>query len=149
MLTAMPLPQYVLGTISPKPTLRKVIAISHIALSRFACSSSWNLKRIKSKKNQAKMGLVYSFAESRFIWLQCVTWFLLDVFVHIIPLIVEYCNSFSLIFFVIRFYFRVSGISKNWHDTHTRIWDKWCTINHFKAVAGSMANDKRVDNSVK
>lgn len=38
--TAMPRPQYVFGTMSPKPTLRKVIAISHIALRRFACSSS-------------------------------------------------------------------------------------------------------------
>lgn len=44
VLTAIPLPQYVLGTMSPKPTLRKVIAINHIALRRFACSSSWNLE---------------------------------------------------------------------------------------------------------
>lgn len=93
VLTAMPRPQYVFGTMSPKPTLKNVIAISlygqrqmkrtisiilkkvgilcfffvwifrkkkeinkmkgshglamattyHIELSRFACSSSWNL----------------------------------------------------------------------------------------------------------
>lgn len=43
VLTAIPRPQYVFGTISPKPTLKNVIAISHIAFSRFACSSSWNL----------------------------------------------------------------------------------------------------------
>lgn len=42
-LTAIPRPQYVLGTISPNPTLRNVIAISHIEFKRFACSSSWNL----------------------------------------------------------------------------------------------------------
>lgn len=47
VLTAMPLPQYVFGTMSPKPTLKKVIAISHIALRRFACSSSWNLCKLK------------------------------------------------------------------------------------------------------
>lgn len=46
VLTAIPLPQYVFGTMSPKPTERKVIAISHIALSRLACSSSWNLLKI-------------------------------------------------------------------------------------------------------
>uniref|UniRef100_A0A2M4DAY9 Putative secreted protein n=1 Tax=Anopheles darlingi TaxID=43151 RepID=A0A2M4DAY9_ANODA len=40
VLTAMPRPQYVLGTISPKPTLRKVIAINHMAFNRLACSSS-------------------------------------------------------------------------------------------------------------
>lgn len=38
--TAIPRPQYVLGTMSPKPTLRNVIAMSHMALRRFACSSS-------------------------------------------------------------------------------------------------------------
>ena len=43
VVTAMPRPQYVFGTISPKPTLKNVIAISHIAFKRFACSSSWNL----------------------------------------------------------------------------------------------------------
>lgn len=46
VLTAIPLPQYVFGTMSPKPTERNVIAISHIALSRLACSSSWNLLKI-------------------------------------------------------------------------------------------------------
>lgn len=40
VLTAIPRPQYVFGTISPKPTLKNVIAISHIAFKRFACSSS-------------------------------------------------------------------------------------------------------------
>lgn len=40
VLTAMPRPQYVFGTISPKPTLRKVIAINHMAFNRLACSSS-------------------------------------------------------------------------------------------------------------
>lgn len=43
VVTAMPRPQYVFGTMSPKPTLRNVIAISHMAFNRLACSSSWNL----------------------------------------------------------------------------------------------------------
>jgi hypothetical protein len=43
VLTAIPRPQYVFGTISPNPTLRNVIAINHIEFNRFACSSSWNL----------------------------------------------------------------------------------------------------------
>lgn len=46
VLTAMPLPQYVLGTMSPKPTLKNVIAISHIEFNKLACSSSWNLNWI-------------------------------------------------------------------------------------------------------
>lgn len=40
VLTAIPLPQYVFGTMSPKPTDRNVIAISHMAFSKLACSSS-------------------------------------------------------------------------------------------------------------
>lgn len=40
----MPRPQYVLGTISPYPTHRKVIAVSHIEFNKFAWSSSWNLR---------------------------------------------------------------------------------------------------------
>lgn len=43
VLTAMPRPQYVFGTISPKPTLKNVIAMSHMEFKRLACSSSWNL----------------------------------------------------------------------------------------------------------
>lgn len=39
----MPLPQYVLGTMSPYPTQRKVMAVSHIEFNKLACSSSWNL----------------------------------------------------------------------------------------------------------
>jgi hypothetical protein len=46
VLTAMPRPQYVLGTISPKPTLKNVIAMSHIEFNKLACSSSWNLRLI-------------------------------------------------------------------------------------------------------
>lgn len=46
VLTAMPRPQYVLGTMSPKPTLKNVIAISHIEFNKLACSSSWNLNWI-------------------------------------------------------------------------------------------------------
>lgn len=42
----MPRPQYVLGTISPKPTLKNVIAISHMEFNKLACSSSWNLNEI-------------------------------------------------------------------------------------------------------
>ena len=45
VVTAIPLPQYVLGTMSPYPTLRNVMAISHMVLSRLACSSSWYLHR--------------------------------------------------------------------------------------------------------
>lgn len=36
VLTAIPRPQYVLGTISPNPTLKNVIAINHILFSKFA-----------------------------------------------------------------------------------------------------------------
>lgn len=36
VLTAIPLPQYVLGTISPNPTLKNVIAINHIEFNKFA-----------------------------------------------------------------------------------------------------------------
>lgn len=43
VLTAIPLPQYVFGTMSPKPTLKNVIAINHMAFNKLACSSSWNL----------------------------------------------------------------------------------------------------------
>ena len=46
VLTAMPRPQYVFGTISPKPTLKNVIAISHIEFNKLACSSSWNLNKL-------------------------------------------------------------------------------------------------------
>lgn len=61
--TAIPRPQYVLGTMSPKPTLRNVMAMSHMALRRFACSSSWNLtaKRQMHYFNDeacAKMGYI-------------------------------------------------------------------------------------------
>lgn len=49
VLTAIPRPQYVFGTMSPKPTLRKVIAISHMEFNRLACSSSWNLSWRKNE----------------------------------------------------------------------------------------------------
>lgn len=45
VVTAIPRPQYVLGTMSPKPTLKKVIAINHMEFSKLACSSSWNLEQ--------------------------------------------------------------------------------------------------------
>lgn len=58
VLTAIPRPQYVFGTMSPKPTLRKVIEISHMEFRRLACSSSWNLCA-KKRKNE---NLVFQFA---------------------------------------------------------------------------------------
>lgn len=51
VLTAIPRPQYVLGTISPKPTLKNVIAISHMEFNKLACSSSWNLNEIIFSKS--------------------------------------------------------------------------------------------------
>ena len=39
-VSVIPRPQYVLGTISPYPTHKKVIAVSHIEFNKFACSSS-------------------------------------------------------------------------------------------------------------
>ncbi len=42
----MPLPQYVLGTMSPYPTHKKVMATSHRLLRMLPYSSSWYLKRV-------------------------------------------------------------------------------------------------------
>lgn len=39
----MPRPQYVFGTMSPYPMLRRVMATSHMAFNKLAWSSSWNL----------------------------------------------------------------------------------------------------------
>lgn len=39
----IPRPQYVFGTMSPYPTHKNVMAVSHMAFSKFECSSSWNL----------------------------------------------------------------------------------------------------------
>lgn len=58
----MPRPQYVFGTMSPKPTLRNVIAISHMEFKRFACSSSWNLY------------LCFIREESHISFIRCVFW---------------------------------------------------------------------------
>jgi hypothetical protein len=52
VVTAIPLPQYVLGTISPYPTLKNVMAISHMVFSKLACSASWYLEI----RNQAQGG---------------------------------------------------------------------------------------------
>lgn len=63
--TAIPRPQYVLGTMSPKPTLRKVMAMSHMALRRFACSSSWNLSWQSDKRIiPTMMNTIFCFYES-------------------------------------------------------------------------------------
>lgn len=43
-VNVIPRPQYVFGTISPYPTHKKVMAVSHMEFSKFECSSSWNLK---------------------------------------------------------------------------------------------------------
>lgn len=70
VLTAMPRPQYVFGTISPKPTLKNVIAISHMELRRLACSSSWNLnhkfifgKSISLVRKQERAFISFFFRE--------------------------------------------------------------------------------------
>lgn len=41
---AIPRPQYVLGTMSPYPMERNVMAIIHIELRMLACSASWCLR---------------------------------------------------------------------------------------------------------
>lgn len=66
VVTAIPRPQYVLGTISPYPTLRNVIAMSHMAFRRLACSSSWYLghkekKRAKHVYRQHRIGTLVLF----------------------------------------------------------------------------------------
>lgn len=53
----MPRPQYVLGTMSPNPTLKNVIAINHIAFKRFACSSSWNLLMTPEREREGENGI--------------------------------------------------------------------------------------------
>jgi len=69
--TAIPRPQYVLGTMSPKPTLRNVMAISHMALRRFACSSSWNLWQndkpttVYFSKKNVTMDAIFLYRSSR------------------------------------------------------------------------------------
>lgn len=43
-MSVIPRPQYVFGTMSPYPTHKNVMAVNHMAFSKFACSSSWNLQ---------------------------------------------------------------------------------------------------------
>lgn len=68
VVTAMPLPQYVLGTISPYPTERNVMDINHIVFNRLACSSSWCLQ----EKNET-----YEYV-LKIVWRMC------HIMVHII-----------------------------------------------------------------
>jgi len=73
--TAIPRPQYVLGTMSPKPTLRNVMAMSHMALRRFACSSSWNLRQndkpttVHFSKKNVTMDAIFLHRSSSFAFL--------------------------------------------------------------------------------
>ena len=64
VVTAIPRPQYVLGTISPNPTLRNVMAISHIAFSRLACSSSWNLVAAEQPQHPTKVQRAFRVSAS-------------------------------------------------------------------------------------
>ena len=41
VVTAMALPQYVLGTISPYPMDKNVMDIIHIEFNKFLCFTSW------------------------------------------------------------------------------------------------------------
>lgn len=57
----IPRPQYVFGTMSPYPTHKNVMAVSHMAFSKFACSSSWNLRHFTFFLNDHLFIYFYAF----------------------------------------------------------------------------------------
>lgn len=110
VVTAMPRPQYVFGTMSPKPTLRNVIAISHMAFNRLACSSSWNLYVLcfvfllfSYENNRIVLGEIYKTEVVHYGHMVMIFWtYVWSIFIHTI----------SIIYFSDIFIYRFESIEK-------------------------------------